>query len=74
MAKTTIRVVAANENVWVVQEEGGRELGQYPTKASAEAIGRTLARKRGALLLVEERDGRTQRKNFQGLFRILFAR
>jgi hypothetical protein len=36
MAKTTIRVFRAGEDDWVVQEEGGRELGHYPTKASAK--------------------------------------
>jgi hypothetical protein len=72
MDKTTIRVFAASENDWVVQEEEGRELGHYPTKASAEAVGRTLARKRRGQLLVELRDGGTRRQNFQGLFRRLF--
>jgi uncharacterized protein DUF2188 len=74
MAKTTIRVFAAGEADWVVQEDGGRELGHYPTKASAETVGRTVARKRRAELVVQESDGRMRRKNFGGLFSRLLRR
>jgi|RhiMetdeSRZDD1v2_1073273.scaffolds.fasta_scaffold948502_1 uncharacterized protein DUF2188 len=74
MAKATIRVFPAGEADWVVQEEGGRELGHYPTKASAETVGRTLARKRRTALLVQDRDGRVKRADFRGLFSRLLGR
>ena len=74
MVKTTIRVFRAGEDDWVVQEEGGRELGHYPNMESAEAVGRTLARARRVVLLVEDHKGRVKRRDFRGLFRRLFGR
>ena len=74
MAVPTIRVFRVGEDDWVVQEEGGRELGHYPSVESAEAVGRTVARKRRAVLLFQDRDGRVKRSDFRGLWRRLFGR
>jgi hypothetical protein len=74
VAKTTIRVFRVGEYDWVVQEDGGRDLGHYPTQSNAESVGRTLARARRAVLLVEDRKGRPKRTDFSGLWRRLFGR
>jgi uncharacterized protein DUF2188 len=45
---------------WTVREEGGRELGHYPTREAAELVARAIARKRGGKLVIELPDGRHQ--------------
>jgi hypothetical protein len=49
---------------WVVQEEGGRKLGHYPTREAAEMVARVLAQKRGGELVIHLPDGRTSRLSF----------
>src|SRR5262245_57856332 len=46
-AKNAIQVLMRGEHDWLVREDGGgRELGHYPTRREAEAVGHKLARKR----------------------------
>ena len=53
-AKNAIQVLMRGEHDWLVREDdGGRELGHYPTRREAEAVGHKLARKRGVELVVE---------------------
>jgi hypothetical protein len=35
---------------WIVREDGGRELGHYPTQDAAKAVGHKLAQKRATEL------------------------
>jgi Uncharacterized protein conserved in bacteria (DUF2188) len=64
MAHHSIHVVAGEHQDWIVREQGGRELGHYPTKLEAEAVGRAVARKRRAELLVYDVSGKVNRSNF----------
>ncbi len=48
--KTTIMILPNGERDWIVREDGGRELGHYPTRKEAEAVGRKIAHKRGVEL------------------------
>jgi len=43
------------------REDDGRELGHYPTRQEAEAVGHKLARKRGVELLVHSDNGKVER-------------
>ena len=36
--KTTIMILPNGERDWIVREDGGRELGHYPTRKEAEAV------------------------------------
>jgi hypothetical protein len=56
-----IHVLLNGEHDWVVRENAGRELGHYPTRAEAEAVGDKLARKRGVELVVQEASGKVRR-------------
>jgi hypothetical protein len=70
-----IHVFSAGERDWVVREEGGRELGHYPTRREAQEIGHKLARKRGADLLVLDENGKAQRtRPRKGWMRRIFGR
>ena len=70
----TIHIVLIAPNDWVVREEGGRELGHYPTQAEAENVGRTLARKRRVDLVINASDGGVPiREKPKGWFRRLFG-
>jgi hypothetical protein len=72
-----IHVEAKGERDWLVREEGGRELGHYPTRKDAEAVGHNykLARKRAVELIVEDGRGKIQRSRpRRGLFGWLFGR
>jgi hypothetical protein len=51
-------VAPGGQDDWIVKEDGGRELGHYPTQQEAEAVGRKLAQKRKADLLVRDPAGR----------------
>ena len=44
MAPNSIHVEAKGERDWLVREDGGRELGHYPTQAEAKEVGHKLAR------------------------------
>jgi hypothetical protein len=74
MTKTILRVFSVGEDDWVVQDGCGRDLGHYPSQAHAESVGRTLARARRVVLLVEDRRGRVKRTDFSGLWRRRFGR
>ena len=54
----TIEVCSLAHDDWVVREDGGRELGHYPSAKAAEAVGRKLARKRRVELLIYARGGK----------------
>jgi hypothetical protein len=75
MAKTTIRVRPRATDDWIVNEDGGREFGHYGTRGEAERVGRMLARKRRAELVVQDQNGNLQRAKAQGsLLARLFGR
>jgi hypothetical protein len=57
----SITVMKAGERDWIVREDGGRELGHYPSRQEAEAVGHKLARKRGIELVVHDGSGKVQR-------------
>jgi hypothetical protein len=61
MAQNSIHVEAKGERDWLVREDGGRELGHYPTQAEAKEVGHKLARKRRVELVVRDQGGRVQR-------------
>ena len=70
-----IHVEARGERDWLVREDGGRELGHYPTRREAEAVGYKLARKRGVELVVEDARGKIRcYRPRRGLFVRLFGR
>jgi hypothetical protein len=73
--RNAIHVLMIGERDWLVQEDGGRELGHYPTRREAEAVGYKLARKRGVELGVDDGKGKMQRSRpRKGLFARLFGR
>ena len=57
----SIHVVANGERDWIVREDGGRELGHYPSSKEAEAVGLKLARKRRVELVVHASEGKVRR-------------
>ena len=63
MAQLSIHVDQLAADDWLVREKGGRELGHYPSQREAENVGRLVARKRKAVLLVngrsDAREGRS---------------
>jgi hypothetical protein len=50
---------------WVVRDDGGHEIGHFPTRESAELAGTALTQKLRGGLLVSLPDGRTTRKSFR---------
>ncbi|HZT47362.1 MAG TPA: DUF2188 domain-containing protein [Hyphomicrobiaceae bacterium] len=56
-----LHVAPGDHDDWIVREDGGRELGHYPTQQEAEAVGRKLAQKRKAQLLIHARSGEVER-------------
>jgi hypothetical protein len=59
--RRAIHVIASGERDWLVREDGGRELGHYPTRQEAEAVGQKLARKRSIELVIHDGSGNVQR-------------
>jgi hypothetical protein len=60
-----------------VKETGGRELGHYPRKADADAVGRKLARKKKAELVIQDKSGKIEQRShpYRGWYRrLLFGR
>jgi hypothetical protein len=49
---------------WIVREDGGREIGHFPTREAAELAARPLAQRREGELVVHLPDGRTIRQSF----------
>jgi hypothetical protein len=75
MAKTTIRVQPKAVDDWIVHEDGGREFGHYGSSSEAERVGRMIAHKRRAELVVQDQNGNLRRTKPQtGLFARLFGR
>ena len=73
--QSAIHVDARGERDWLVREDGGRDLGHYPTRREAETVGYKLARKRGVELFLEDGRGKIQRSRpRRGLFARLFGR
>ena len=62
----TIEVRFLARDDWVVREDGGRELGHYPSAKAAEAVGRKLARKRRVELLIYAQGGKLQARSRPG--------
>ena len=70
MAQLSIHVDRLAADDWIVREKCGRELGHYPSQREAEDVGRLVARKRKAVLLV---NGRADAKDEpQGWFARIF--
>jgi hypothetical protein len=75
MAKTTIRVHPRAVDDWIVHEDGGREFGHYGSRSEAERVGRMLAHKRRADLVIQDQNGTFHRaKARSGLLSRLFGR
>jgi hypothetical protein len=75
MAKTTIRVHPRAVDDWIVHEDGGREFGHYGSRTEAERVGRMLAHKRRADLVIQDQNGTFRRAKMRsGLFSRLFGR
>ncbi len=58
-----VHVLSGEDNDWIVREEDGRELGHYPTKFEAEAVGYKVARKRKVELLIHGPSGEVERRS-----------
>jgi hypothetical protein len=56
-----LHVAPGAHDDWIVREDSGRELGHYPTRQEAEAVGRKLAQKRKAELLIHSLSGEVER-------------
>jgi hypothetical protein len=66
MAVAAIRIVPDEGfDDWVVRDDEGHELGHFPTRESAERVGRALAQQRHGDLIVCLPDGTTSRKSFR---------
>ena len=74
--KRTIHVVPGAHQDWIVKEEGGRELGHYPSKESAKEVGQKLARMRSVELLIHDDNGKVQKRSrpSKGWFARIFER
>jgi hypothetical protein len=58
VAQREIHIVPGGPQDWIVRAGGGRELGHYPSRQAAEAVGRKLARRDRGELLVYDASGR----------------
>ena len=58
-----VHVLSGEHNDWIVREDDGRELGHYPTKLEAKAVGHKLARKRKVELLIHDPSGAVERRS-----------
>jgi Uncharacterized protein conserved in bacteria (DUF2188) len=74
MTQFSIHIVHLAANDWVVREHGGRELGRYPSQQEAENVGRPLARKRKAVLLIDGRHDAHDDREPTGWLARLFGR
>lgn len=73
MAQLSIHVVHLAADDWVVRENGGRELGHYPSQQDAENVARPLARKRKAVLMINGRNDVGGDRASRGWFGRLFS-
>jgi hypothetical protein len=63
VAHRDIHIFHGGPRDWIVRADGGRELGHYPSRQDAEAVGRKLARRDRGELLVHDASGRvTERR------------
>jgi hypothetical protein len=72
-----MRIQQGEQDDWIVKEDGGRELGHYPSRPEAEAVGRKLARKKKAELVIQDKSGKIEQRShpYRGWFgRVLFGR
>jgi hypothetical protein len=74
MAQLSIHVVHLATDDWLVRENAGREFGHYATQQEAQDVGRQLARKRKAVLLVNGRSDGSAEGASRGWFARLFGR
>jgi hypothetical protein len=74
MAQLSIHVVHLAADDWLVRENAGRELGHYATQREAEDVGRLVARKRKAVLLVNGRSDGSAEGASRGWFARLLGR
>ena len=75
MAGKSIQIVPVSADDWMVREEGGRELGHYPSEQEALQVARKLAHARGADLLIQDQTGaQHSERTSNGLFARLFGR
>ena len=51
-----------NFDDWIVRDDGGRELGHFPTRETAESIAEAIAREHTDDVVVHLPDGRKDRK------------
>jgi hypothetical protein len=75
MARTKLHIFPHASGDWIVKDEvSGREFGHYSSEGAAAAVGRALARKRGAELLIHDEAGRVRREARRGAWlRSLFG-
>jgi uncharacterized protein DUF2188 len=60
-ARREVHIVPGGERDWIVRAGTGRELGHYPSREAAVAVGRKLARRDKGDLLVYDGRGQTLR-------------
>jgi len=74
MAQLSIHVEQVAPDHYVVREKGERELGHYPSQQEAENVGRLMARKRKAILLVNGRTSAPPQRSTRGWLARFFGR
>jgi len=63
MARRAIHVVPGGTPKWIVRAGEGRELGHYPSREAAVAVGRKLARRHKCELLVYDGSGKVANRS-----------
>jgi hypothetical protein len=61
VARREVHIVPGGAQDWIVRADTGRELGHYPSREAAVAVGRKLARRDKGDLLVYDARGQTLR-------------
>lgn len=65
--KAAIHTLPSKQGGWTNEREGsGRAIGNYPTKAAAQAAGRDLARQEQTEHIIHTKDGRISARNSYG--------
>jgi Uncharacterized protein conserved in bacteria (DUF2188) len=73
MASLSIHIEQRAHDDWIVRENGGRELGHYSSQQDAENVGRRLAARRKAVLLVNGRSELRSESDPRGWFARFFG-